>query len=252
MTNAIRYAGSHRTVIPALPSTGLTLDLDARTGLFQDTGGVTPAAADGDPVGLWRDQSGGARDFSQATGISKPLLKLAQVNGKPALRFDGVDDNILSSAILSAIITASAYSLYVVLNPSAIDTNAANTFDNDAVICDVSGFWGLFLKSAPSANMFNWDGTDDKATVSISTGAWQVIHGRHDSGNVIVAKNNGTEQSAASGNTTTLTATLKIGVRVSAQLAADIARILVYNVAHDATSRAAVYANLKAIYGILP
>ena len=70
---------------------GLVLWLDAGQGLFQSTGGAA-ATANADPVGQWMDQSGNARHGTQATTAAKPTLRLNQVNGRPALRFDGADD----------------------------------------------------------------------------------------------------------------------------------------------------------------
>lgn len=74
--------------------------LTAAAGLFQDSGGSTPAAADGDVVGLWRDQSGGGWHFSQATTAKKPVLKLGAngLNGRPAVLFDGLDDLLVRAA----------------------------------------------------------------------------------------------------------------------------------------------------------
>src|SRR5437764_592279 len=61
----------------------LTLWLKADAGTFQDTGNTTPASADNDPVGSWRDQSGGGLDVQQGTSTKRPLLKLNVLNGNP-------------------------------------------------------------------------------------------------------------------------------------------------------------------------
>lgn len=71
---------------------GLALWLKADGTLWQDSARTTPAAADGDPVGAWDDASGNGRHVVQATAGSRPTLKLAIQNGRPVLRFDGVDD----------------------------------------------------------------------------------------------------------------------------------------------------------------
>jgi hypothetical protein len=68
---------------------GLTFWLRADMGTWQDQGGsVTPAAADGDPVGRWVDQSGNAADVTGYNSTTqRGTLKLSQVNGKPVIRF---------------------------------------------------------------------------------------------------------------------------------------------------------------------
>lgn len=78
---------------------GLALDLVASPAYaFTDAGG-TAAAGDGDAVRVWKDRSGNARDFSQATAANRPLLRLA-ADGTWGLAFDGADDFLAGAAIL--------------------------------------------------------------------------------------------------------------------------------------------------------
>jgi hypothetical protein len=92
---------------------GLKLWLKADAGLYQDSGGTTPATADDDRIGLWQDQSGQGNHASQATSGKRPTLKLAIQNGRPVVRFDGADDG-LANALFSAFGTAD-FSLFMVL-----------------------------------------------------------------------------------------------------------------------------------------
>lgn len=73
--------------------------LRADAGLFQERTGAaatTPASADGDPVGSWLDQSGALNHATAGTDAARPTLKLAQVNGRSVVRFDGSDDALLT------------------------------------------------------------------------------------------------------------------------------------------------------------
>lgn len=72
---------------------GLSLWLDASdpSTLFQNSTLATPASADGDPVGGWKDKSGNARNALQATAGIRPALKTGIQNGKPVVRFNGTD-----------------------------------------------------------------------------------------------------------------------------------------------------------------
>lgn len=74
-----------------LPGLQAWFDSADPTTLFTDSALTTLATADADPVGGWKDKSGNARHATQA-GAARPALKLAIQNGKPAVRFDGVDD----------------------------------------------------------------------------------------------------------------------------------------------------------------
>lgn len=83
-------------------SPALWLKSDA--GLFQERTGAaatTPAAADADPVGTWKDQSGNGRHFIAATDARRPTLKLAIQNGLPVVRADGVDDYLRATLTLA-------------------------------------------------------------------------------------------------------------------------------------------------------
>lgn len=78
---------------------GLTVyaDYDPATGVYQDSGGETEVASDGDPAGLVRDQSGNGHDISQATGSARPAWHSNQANGKPTIRHASGD--VLKAAL---------------------------------------------------------------------------------------------------------------------------------------------------------
>lgn len=71
--------------LPDIDDLAMHLDASATGSLFQDSAGTT-AAGDGDPVGLWQDQSG-THDATQATDADRPTLIADAINGQPALRF---------------------------------------------------------------------------------------------------------------------------------------------------------------------
>jgi len=73
---------------------GLQLWLDAAdlSTLRQNSNGTTAVALASDPVGYWGDKSGNGRHFIQATAGSRPTINFNQLNGLPALQFDGSDD----------------------------------------------------------------------------------------------------------------------------------------------------------------
>jgi hypothetical protein len=75
-------------IIPASAQTltvtnGLQLWLKADAGITTGAGGIVTA---------WQDQSGKGNNASQAAADMSPLLVNNAINGKPVLRFDGVDD----------------------------------------------------------------------------------------------------------------------------------------------------------------
>ena len=48
--------------------------------------------ADGDPVASWVDSTANARTLAQSTADYRPAYKVSIQNGRPAIRFDGLDD----------------------------------------------------------------------------------------------------------------------------------------------------------------
>jgi len=66
--------------------------------LFQDAAGTTPVTALGQPVGLMLDKSGNGNHASQATSTARPTLG-QDANGKRYLKFDGVDDFLVTPSI---------------------------------------------------------------------------------------------------------------------------------------------------------
>lgn len=55
---------------------------------------TTISASDNDPVGTWADSSGNGRTLTQATAGLRPTYRTNIQNGRPVVRFDGVDDLI--------------------------------------------------------------------------------------------------------------------------------------------------------------
>lgn len=71
-------------------STSNILWLKADGNVYSDAG-ITPAAND-NLVQQWNDHSGNANNVFQGTTANRPLCKSNFINGKPVLRFDGIDD----------------------------------------------------------------------------------------------------------------------------------------------------------------
>ncbi|MGH7556995.1 MAG: hypothetical protein ACREMD_04320 [Gemmatimonadota bacterium] len=84
----VAFATGERLTTPLEPAPGYTawFKADALVGL-----------ADGDRVGRWEDSSPSNADATQSSDSLKPVYRVGVLNGKPALRFDGVDDRLVSA-----------------------------------------------------------------------------------------------------------------------------------------------------------
>ncbi len=94
---------------PALPAAGRFLVLDAQTAALQ--------FANGAAVTSWSDISGNAR-HAVASGITTPVLMTSAINGRPVLRFDGVDDHFTLPSGFQDF--TAGMSLYVVMRPNGL------------------------------------------------------------------------------------------------------------------------------------
>ncbi len=92
-----------RRVYSPLSVSGCQLWLDARavTSLFTTTAETTQCTNTSN-VGRWKDLSGNARHCDQATATQFPLYQTAGLNSKASVRFDGVNDRLVSSAFTLA------------------------------------------------------------------------------------------------------------------------------------------------------
>ena len=82
----------------------LWLDASAITGLNNN-----------DPVATWSDRSGNGNDATQATATNRPLYKTNIVNGKPVVRFDGVDNYLTFGDLAALDFGTGGFSLYIVI-----------------------------------------------------------------------------------------------------------------------------------------
>lgn len=84
-TAAVTYS------VASLPNLVSWWDASAAGSLFQNSNGTTAVAADGDPVGYWKDLYG-TNHIIQATAANRPAYKPSGLNNRKAILFDGVND----------------------------------------------------------------------------------------------------------------------------------------------------------------
>jgi hypothetical protein len=102
---SVAHGRRRRAWTPAqLPGLALWLDAD-------DASTIT---LNGSTVSQWNDKSGNARHVSQATAANQPTLTASGLNGKPEIRFDGVNDYLAAASPL----IGTTHSLFVVFTPT--------------------------------------------------------------------------------------------------------------------------------------
>jgi len=104
-------------------SDNVETDISATSGGGLDLAALITASGGGDAfVVTWYDQTGNGRHFTQSTAAAQPKIvesgAVLTVNGKPAVRFDGVDDVLVSTAV-GAYNDGSATFYTVAMSPTA-------------------------------------------------------------------------------------------------------------------------------------
>ncbi len=108
-------------------ASGIIYDLPVKTGLdvwLDSTSGIT---LNGSTVSQWNDLSGNNKHAVMSTAGSQPTYVLNALNGKPVLRFDGVDDNMEIST--TAFRNNQNHSIFYVHTYSGKATGSADAYD---------------------------------------------------------------------------------------------------------------------------
>lgn len=152
-----------------LPATELTLTpslwlkADAITGLV-----------DGNGVAAWLDASGNGKSVAQSTAGYRPLYKTNIINGLPAVLFDGGDDFLASTSLLSDLLAAGgAGTVYVV----ARSTAAAH---DQTLFSDSGATTHLTVRhAAAELQAANDDGSADVTSKPHTLGTWALMLWQH-------------------------------------------------------------------------
>lgn len=89
--------------------------LDADEQAYEQIGGEIPVFATTDGVvDGWRDLSGNNNRYVQTTQSRRPLYRVNQQNGKPAIDFDGVDDRLTSTSFVSTPTTENTTFVFLI------------------------------------------------------------------------------------------------------------------------------------------
>lgn len=210
------------------------------------------AGSDGDAIGTWSDDSGNGVNFAQSNASYKPLLKKGAngINGHNVVRFDGVD-NMLSSTdsgkVLGDVITNSTDNCFFVFKLVAVTTDVDPMYDNDFLISDEGGVWGLYFKTDGYMYCYYYPSSSVSTKRAISTGVAYIAASRHSGGSIYLSLNNGSEDSASCGNVV-VTEPLFIGGYGSVFTRIDVAEIICFKSNLSAGNRAIVINYLKTKY----
>ena len=210
--------------------------------------------ASGSSVSSWPDLSGMANTVQQATPASQPLLMAGQINGKPVVRFDGVNDFMLKtsqqgmnnapdcsffSVFKRSTLSAGVNRQIIMIGPNTNNTGRAFGFD----FTDHFIFGKVGTGSAvTSATTF---GTANFSLVSMTNTA---------AGTATVFLN-GTQDASGTLALTFVSPDLAIGSNPDGATSfqgMDLAEVLFYDSALPSTALSRIECYLASRYGITP
>lgn len=225
--------------------------LPVTSGLVVRLDSGTLVLSDGAAVSTWADSSGNGYDVTQATGGNRPVYKVAIVNGKPVVRFDGVNDYLTRA--YNAAYNTTDWSFFAVTVPRG----GAGNYRGIASSFSASPHsgWTMYLSNANA-----YQAAVDNGTTSIFTGTGSTPVGTacvlatvRGSASTAVFLNGSAAGSNSGGFVAATTAPLVIGANaltLDFPMNGDIAEILLYSRAVNSAERASVTSYLGTKYGI--
>ena len=236
----------------ALPTTGLTGFLDARTSaaLWKEVGKTTHPV-DGERTAVWDDPDRGFGFYNNTGSVTTyPIWRATGIDGEGALEFDNTDGvvefliarNDANSAdyALSNFITVSAYTIFVEAYFIGASANSS-TFTASGLFSTSAQNFGCFGKTVTGVHSgfaLNFDGGYDVTSgLAFALNTKVVLMFQHLGGNIVCdLDDSGSPQVVASGNTAgggALNGFVCIGGNVTtgaAGLKARVSRSAIYNV----------------------
>lgn len=188
----------------------------------------------GTGVSQWADKSGNGRHISQGTGGAQPVFTEvdSDFNNRGSVDFDGTDDRLASAAAASSFLAVNGGWILSVFRADAISTDSGTSYSNVGVWDAGGGNAGLHLRSTgPTALAYSWDGADQHANVTVSTGATEIVTWRKSATMVTGRRRLETEVTDTAGNISSLAGPLRVGGNFStAYFNGRIAEVITANV----------------------
>ncbi|MBK8233010.1 MAG: hypothetical protein IPK72_21105 [Candidatus Eisenbacteria bacterium] len=234
--------------MPGETTKGPTLDLNA-----DSISGVL----DGDSLETWSGDNGGAT-FVQATAGSRPKYwaGLGPIAGA-AVYFDGANDNMKSSSIMSSIVGASEFHVFVVAAVAeATAGGGANPFENETLLSQSAvDKWAVTFRAGnPDAGVCLHDGATQDAIFKYTglENAWALYEFSHNGAEILCRINGQPGSPTSAGSCSDLTGTIYLGTDSGTAyfFKGYLARLVVYNAALSEDEAQLVRESLNTLYGL--
>ena len=207
------------------------------------------ALSDGASVGTWIDSSGSGYNFSQANVPQQPIYKGGIVNGKPVVRFDGIDDYLVDA---TNPIISGQHTIFAVVNPASNSVGSHDFF--------MSGITGTNFSVILRRDGSDWHHYQTSGSLvvasdvgGVSPGTWTQITADWNGTNIHIWRNGTLKDTTGATLLSSIGNMNVIGAYDISNVEfwdGDVAEILVYNSALSTTDRQNVENYLKTKYGL--
>lgn len=237
------------------------LDLPNLNGWWDASDATTITASSGS-VSQWDDKSGNGYHLVQAVAASQPTTGTATQNSRNVLVFNGTNDTLRRTTPTDLGRNVSSMTAYIVARYSSLSsTSVAFAFATASAYTGRLAFQG---SSAGKAEVGGRSLDSDSfvaasSSATLSTANHYLVTGVYDIANTdlylyLGSSLQATNTSYQTATTTSNTASATLAVGASAAqtgfMNGQIAEILVYHAAHDATTRAQVWDYLNTKWGL--
>ncbi len=220
------------------------------SGLVFRTKASSIVLANNAPVASWPDTGGSSTPLVQATSASQPLFKtsVAELNGKPAVYFDGVDDSLKAVTAESS----NPSTLFFVCVPRVKDVNSQPFFARK----NSSGAdFEIYNDSAIGAYI---TGTNLQFIVGtphvLGAGAVYTLHGGNNPGGAALFSNGSLLGIDLDVSTGSASGDIHVGWNFGAQsrwFQGDVAEVIIFNRVLTDAERATIHTYIQNEYGIV-
>lgn len=244
---------------PGGVSANLRWWLKANAGTFTDAGGTT-AAADGNGVQRWNDQSTVANNATQPTSGNRPIYKTNIINSNPVLRFSS--DQFLDGVSVSGVGPTDNLQMFLLFKQNSYVAGATTDGNGTFIIDRPTGTNNLMsLKIVNSDKYFyqkrNDSGGSLTGPVSVSSatlGTFVLAEFYRNVGVNYGIYLNGKLDVTSGGDSEAITGTnVRVGrhaTTTNGGLNGDLAEVILYNSTPSALNRNKIESYLAIKYGI--
>jgi hypothetical protein len=227
-------------------ATGFSPKTIAGLSVWLDAADSTTITMNGSTVSEWRDKSGNARNYAQATAANQPTT--GTVNGRNSVRAAAGSTR---RQLTTTGFSLSAYTVFAVVVPD-FSSNPAGFSSFTGIMAIGTGASGMMMlgRVGSPTRWGTFTSTSASSNTQLVTGTRYVLALQDANDNAISFFRNGAADGTATGNSAGQTASHLFGLFDGQEFHGDICEVLVYSSVLAASARSQVDRYLAGKWGV--